>query len=49
MELSSEDGRSALTEVLVVGAVVVSEEDVSELIDESPTVRERITMLDNPK
>ena len=31
-------GRSAWAEVLVMGAVVVREEDVREVIDESPTV-----------
>ena len=34
------EGRSALAEVLVVGAVVVSEEVVREFRDESPKVYE---------
>ena len=38
VELSSAGGRSALAEVLVVGAAVVSEEVVREFEGESPTV-----------
>ena len=49
MELSSAGGRSALVEVLVVGAAVLSEEVVREFKDESPRVvyeSERHVILD---